>query len=156
MGHIYEVCYYWTIYSWKKGNIHLCKVWFSLIYRYTYILQETIISFFNEISGDLPIFQQDNATPHVSCHTMKWFTERNITVMKFSPCSSDLNLMENIWAELSRMIYSGNRVFHSRRNSYKSLGTRVTKSIKTRKTLHQSVLRRYMDVLERRGGEINY
>jgi len=57
---------------------------------YTDILQETIIPFFNEISGDLSIFQQDNATPHVSCHTMKWFTERNITVMKFPPCIPDL------------------------------------------------------------------
>ena len=58
--------------------------------------------------------QQDNATPHVSSNTLKWFEEKNIAIMKFPRCSPDLNPMENLCAELSRMIYSGNRIFGSR------------------------------------------
>ena len=130
-----------------------------MIYRYTDILEEILIPFLNENSGIRPIFQQDNATSHVSRHTLKWFTERNIAVMKFPPCSPDLNPIENLWAELSRLIYSGNRIFGSREEIIRAIKDACVEIGKNKKeyllTLHQSVLRRCMYILEHKGAETN-
>ena len=116
--------------------------------------------FLNGISGALPIFQQDNATPHVSTVTLNWFAEKNIVTMKFPPCSPDLNPIENLWAELSRMIYSANRSFTSREELMGAIKHACTEIGRNKKdyllNLHQSVLRRCIDILERRGGETKY
>ena len=79
----------------KKLYIFLC-MYFMLISRYTEILEETLLPFLNKLSGPLPIFQHDNATPHVSRTTLKWFAEKNIVTMTFPPCSPDLNPIENL------------------------------------------------------------
>ena len=78
--------------------------------------------------------------------------------MKFSACSPEQNPTENVWAELYRMIYSGNRVFHLREKLITVIRNACDEKNKKDYllTLHQSVLRRCMDVLERRGGETNY
>ena len=79
--------------------------------------------------------------------------------MKFPQYSPGLNPMKNVWAELSRMIYSRNREFHSWEELIPVIRNTCDEINKNKKdyflTLHQSVLRRCMDVLERIGGETN-
>jgi len=118
------------------------------------------VPFLNGIIGPLPIFQQDNATSHVSLKTLRWFAEKNIAVMKFPACSPDLNPMENLWAELSSMIYSGSRTFTSREELIQAIKLACTEIRTSKKdyliNLSKSVLRRCIDVIEHRGDETKY
>ena len=49
---------------------------------------------------------QDNAPPHLSRNTKTFLEENEITTLKWPPRSPDLNIMEKIWAELSRLVYA--------------------------------------------------
>ena len=52
------------------------------------------------------IWMQDNAPPHASRNTKTVLEENEITTLKWPPRSPDLNIMEKIWAELSRLVYA--------------------------------------------------
>ncbi len=53
--------------------------------------------------GDI-IFQQDNASCHVSKMTKKWFSEQNINVLEWPPQSPDMNPIENVWNYLDSQV----------------------------------------------------
>ena len=131
-----------------------------MIYRYAEILEDTFVPYLNKISRAFLIFQQDNATPHVSSNTLKWFEEKNIAIMKFPQCSPDLTPMENLWAELSRMMYFGNRIIGSREELISVIKYLCAEIAKNKKeyllNIHRSVLRSCIDVLVDGGGETKY
>ena len=53
-------------------------------------------------------FQQDNASPHVAKSTIEWLeevaTSRGFDILDWAPHSADLNLIENLWSEISNEI----------------------------------------------------
>lgn len=53
------------------------------------------------------LFQQDNAPCHKAESIIQFFTDNGIQTLKWSPCSPDLNVIENIWSWLKQKIGSG-------------------------------------------------
>lgn len=88
-----------------KGNIDSEK--------YQGVLESHLIPFIKRQNNPNVIFQQDNARPHVSKSTKDWFSLREIELLYWPAFSPDLNPIENLWGELSRMVYANGRVYNS-------------------------------------------
>ncbi|KAF0703156.1 hypothetical protein AaE_015517 [Aphanomyces astaci] len=58
-----------------------------------------------------PIFQQDNASIHVSRFTRAHIEQSGIGLMDWPAKSPDLNPIENAWGQLSWLVYQGGRQF---------------------------------------------
>lgn len=72
--------------------------------------------FFPKLSEEtrkIMTFQQDNATPHVSKSTLKFFADNRIPVLEWPTNSPDLNPMENMWAILIRKVYANGRIYET-------------------------------------------
>ena len=56
------------------------------------------------------IYVHDNAPSHSSSAVKTWLNENRIQVLKWPICSSDLNLMENLWSLLSLHLEDSNNI----------------------------------------------
>ena len=100
---------------------------------------------------DKPLFQQDNARPHVAGTTMAWFQEKNVDLLPW-PANSDLNIMENVFGILARRIYANGRQFYTveeLRDTIEEEWDRFGQS--TIDALIDSIPHRVFQVIERHG-----
>ena len=68
----------------------------------------------NDVDSDLNyIFQQDNAPCHRARATKIWLENNNIDCMNWPPLSPDINPVENLWTDMSRMIYRDGKQFNN-------------------------------------------
>lgn len=132
-----------------KGNIDSIK--------YQNVLKDHLLPFIIDQNRNQIIFQQDNAKPHVSNSTKLWFESHNIKLMSWPAFSPDLNPIENLWAILSRAVYSEGQVY----NNINELELSIIKnwneiSTRTLKKLVDSMEKRVEDVIKNDGGSTKY
>ncbi|KHJ78485.1 hypothetical protein OESDEN_21894 [Oesophagostomum dentatum] len=81
--------------------------------KYQNVLESHLLPFLGERRIEAFVFQQDNATIHVSSATKSWLWRDNINTLDWPACSPDLNPIENLWGIIVRRIYANNRQFNT-------------------------------------------
>lgn len=81
--------------------------------KYLEILKTAKIRIFDVIKDNEWIFQQDNVAIYTAKLIKTWFEEQEITCLQWPALSPDINIIENVWAYLSRKVYMNNRQFSS-------------------------------------------
>jgi transposase len=150
----------WGAFS-SKGVINLAFLvgrQDSLKYQETlqnYLLPEAM----NITSQDF-IFQQDNATIHVSNSTKSWFLRNNVKLLEWPACSPDINPIENLWGILVRKIYKheGQIIQFSSLTQLKNAIEEAWNGLEPSilKNLVKSMPKRCLDIVKNKGGHINY
>ncbi|CAF4226750.1 unnamed protein product [Rotaria socialis] len=69
--------------------------------KYIEILENNLPNAFEKFSSEQSkkvLYQQDNARPHTSAKTSKYFKKKHIKLIPWQARSPDLNIIENIWS----------------------------------------------------------
>lgn len=107
-------------------------------------------------SGDY-LFQQDNATIHVSSASKSWFEVNFVKLLDWPSRSPDLNPMENMWSILCHEIYKNGKQYDCKSaliSAIKCAWENLPKQ--TLQKLSESMTSRMIKIIEKKGNILNY
>ena len=121
--------------------------------RYINLIKEQINNHAERIFGPDYIFQQDNASVHISRLVQSYFNENNISILPWSARSPDLNIIENYWAELVHGVYANEKQYqHVQELKNAIVHEWDTLSQNYIQKLYKSIPNRTIEVIENKGG----
>ena len=125
---------------------------------YLQILETHLLPYAAKHFPDGFTFQHDNASSHTSKVTKAWLLENKIPTLQWPARSPDLNPIENLWGIVARGVYeNGQRQFNNTNNLKKAILDAWTAISNDKlKDLINSMTKWCMDVLENKGGRVNY
>lgn len=147
----------WGFISKERCGVYLVHNKFKS-QHYKDMLEATFFPEIKEIKPDF-IFMQDNASIHKAEHVMNYLKEENVELLKWPPRSPDLNPIENIWAEMQRLV--NKHMLKRRVHTSKQLFTLCNECFKTAceknvEKLYQSIPNRFIQVKENKGERTRY
>lgn len=93
----------------KSGEIILRRIYGKLnSEKYCNLMETDILPYLNK-SIRTYIFQQDNASCHVSKKTIEMFERNHAILLEWPAKSPDLSLIEQLWGILKKRIYDGTK-----------------------------------------------
>jgi predicted transcriptional regulator len=124
---------------------------------YIEVLETSLLPFIHKMGIEEYTFQQDNAPVHTSVETKAWFREQQMQVLQWPARSPDLNIIENVWSMLSRMVYEGNKQYDNIQELKKAI-TRAWDNLPQEKIqkLFESIPSRLYKCLSRTGDVAAY
>ena len=81
--------------------------------EYQKMLGKNLIPLIEELGNENCLYQQDNASIHVSNSTKKWLLSENISCLDWPALSPDLNPAENVFAIISRRLYENGKQYNT-------------------------------------------
>ena len=81
--------------------------------EYQNMLEMNLVPLTKEFENEECIYQQDNASIHVSNSTKNWLLSKNISCLDWPALSPDLNPAENVFAIISRRLYENGKQYNS-------------------------------------------
>ena len=126
--------------------------------KYIELLEERVLSIIDlHYSRSSFIWQQGNASIHVSKSSREFFEKQHINVLDWPARSPDLNIVENMFSYISRRVYSDNREFSSPNELWDEISDGVTNIPKEYiDSLYNSVGKRFCEVLLGQGRATEY
>lgn len=124
---------------------------------YTYVLGDNLMPYIHRMVDVPLIFQQDNASIHVSNYSNGWLAEQNVKVIPWPAKSPDMNPMENLWGILVRDVYADFRQFNTvneLKQAILAAWNRVP--METLAQLSGSMNKRMIEVLKKQGRKTKY
>lgn len=147
----------WDAFS-SLGNVNLafpsCRMNSD---EYQEVLDPKLLPYFKLYPEENLIFQQDNASIHVSASTMAWFSKHNVKLLDWLARSPDVNPIENIWGWVVRKFYAGNCQFSAIQELKAAVETAW--SLLTPEVLKphiESMPNRIFDIISNKDAVINY
>uniref|UniRef100_A0AAV1TT56 Tc1-like transposase DDE domain-containing protein n=1 Tax=Peronospora matthiolae TaxID=2874970 RepID=A0AAV1TT56_9STRA len=124
---------------------------------YVYTVSEYLRPFAHLTYGEDFIFQQDNASIHVSDRSREFFSKEGIQVLDWPSKSSGLNPIENLWSIVSRQVYANGTQFECV-SELKAALIAAWNAISnaTLVSLVRSMPRRCIEVIEKKGSKTHY
>ena len=122
---------------------------------YRKILIHHLVPSARRLCGSNFVFQHDNDPKHTSGVVQRYLANKKVTVRKWPARSPDLNPIENLWAQLSRItmerkLTNEEELFEVFKRGWESL------SIEYLHGLIESMPRRCMAVIKAKGMPTNY
>lgn len=125
--------------------------------QYIYTVSKFLLPYTHLHYGVDFVYQLDNAYIHTSQETKAFFEEQGVNVLDWPVRSPDLNPIENLWALLARKVYPNGR-------QYANVGDLAAAILAACKNIDQATLttlidsmpRRCIEVIEKKGGKTHY
>ena len=124
---------------------------------YIDIVRKQLFTYAQRIAGENWIFQHDKSGVHNSGLVNAWFAANYTRVLEWPPLSPDLNIIENVWSEMVRIVYSNGRQYQTT-NDLKQAIFDAWEEISQDyiKTLFESMPHRVYELISKHDNKINY
>lgn len=144
------------------GKLPLCFITTRMNSNlYNEMLEDVLVNFYEEqkdVNGREDfIFQQDNASIHVSKQSTEWFRQKNIPLLDWPACSPDCNPIKNLWGVLAGKVYANGRQFGTVlelklciKECWREIGQDLLRNLAT------SMPKRIFEVIKNQGGHTKY
>lgn len=125
--------------------------------KYIEVLEECLLPFLEQKHPNGARFQQDNASVHTAEVTKQFFFDEELDVMPWPARSPDLNPIENLWGMMVRKVYDEFQQYEDvaeLKDAILLAWEAISDDVLV--TLVNSMPRRCMDVISKRGGPTSY
>lgn len=124
--------------------------------KYCTMLRDKFTPYFHGCAEPPAVFQQDNASVHVSKYASEWLNEHFVWERDWPAKSPDLNPIENLWGILSRRVYMNCKHYNSVTELKEAIILEwASITLETRRNLIDSMPLRLVDVISTNGAILN-